>query len=494
MFTPIIGLEIHIQLKTKSKVFCSCPNDDLAEPNTNICPICLGFPGTMPSLNKEALNQAIRMGIALNCDIPNVTSWDRKSYMYPDLFKGYQITQHKNPVCRSGYVEFIVKDRKNYYSGQSYVKKVGIVQAHLEEDTAKSIHSDDFTLLDGNKAGVPLIEIVSKPELHSVDEAVSFAKHIRNLARWFGVSDVNMEMGQMRFDANVSVCVEEFDFFGKSYEDWKGKVKFTPIVEIKNLNSFRFLECALEYEINRQIQEYRKDNRVYAKGQKETRGWDEKESKTYTLRKKEEADEYRYVPEPDIPVVVISDEYILSLKKNLPIHPFDLRGKLLGIEISDQAVDILCSEISIYKLFDRICEEDIRIMPKVALVLTNELMTEAQSAESIDDIDQWIEGLRKVITLHVDGSLSSSQFKEIVRRHQSHTSDWIQILDFVVSNSNYDLEGMLRKAISDHPKVVEDIRKGKNSAKMFFVGIIMRETKGSADPSQVISLLDKLIE
>lgn len=496
-YNPIIGLEIHLQVKTKSKIFCSCPNDDAIEPNVNVCPICLGYPGAMPSLNKYALIQCIKMGLAVRAKILTETRWDRKNYMYPDLFKGYQITQYDNPVCKDGVVNFVVRDRQDYYNKQSYTKQVGIFRINLEEDTAKSIHVEDKTLIDANKAGVPLLEIVTKPEMYSVNEAVSFAKFIRNLARWFNVSECNMELGHMRFDVNISLGISTMpDFLNLSYDDWKGKIKHTPIVEIKNLNSFASLEKAILHEIERQEIEFEKNGEFYSPGNKETRGWDENNLITYRLRSKEEAEEYRYVPEPDIPIVVISDEDIKEISSTLDHNPMDLRLDLIKYGISEYTVDLLLSDKKLYTLFHKIVCDNQPISVIAANAITNELINEVSNLEKIDNLDSWVDGIRDVLLSLYKNTISKSQFKEILRRHKIYQNDWINLLSSISCNTVNDalIEEILTDSIKNNPKVVDDIKRGKTNAKMFFVGIVMKRTKGSADPDVVIKILDKLLE
>lgn len=509
MFSPIIGLEIHLQLKTKSKVFCKCSTAE-AEPNSNICPICLGYSGAMPNLNKEAVLQAIRMGLALNSEITNESNWDRKNYMYPDLFKGYQITQLDDPICGEGSVEVLVRNRKDFYSKDNYTKSVGIFRAHLEEDTAKSIHgpafasnfakasldkkassgekSEELTFLDANKAGIPLLEIVSKPEMYSVDEAVSYAKTIRNLARWFNVSDCNLELGEMRFDANISVSVEEMDLKDKKYEDWKG-LKFTPIVEIKNMNSFGNLQTALDYEINRQIEEYKKSGEVYKPGNKETRGWDDIRNVTYTQRKKEEANEYRYIPEPDIPTLIITDDELRIIKERMPESPQEVKKDLIEKGVAEQASNLIIEDATKYRIYKELSEID---SVRAANLITNELATEINSFEDFDSSD-WILGLKKVLEALNKNEISSTQLKEILKNHKAKENDWNDLLSSNSSSEEVDIESLLKEAFEENPTVVEQIKSGKDSAKMFFVGIIMRETKGKANPNEIKDLIDKLL-
>jgi aspartyl-tRNA(Asn)/glutamyl-tRNA(Gln) amidotransferase subunit B len=504
MFTPIIGLEIHLQLNTKSKVFCSCSTSE-APPNTNVCEICLAYPGAMPNLNQEAVKQAIKMGLALNLEIAKVTNWDRKNYMYPDLFKGYQISQLDQPICGEGELEILVRDRKNFYSKDNYTKTIGIFRAHLEEDTAKSLHQSlrsggghaHETLLDANKAGIPLLEIVTKPEMYSVDEAVSFAKEVRNLARWFGISDCNLELGQMRFDANVSVCIDDVELKGKKYEEWKG-ARFTPIVEIKNLNSFGFLESALIYEIERQIEEYKKTCEVYVAGSKETRGWDDKVGKTFIQRKKEEANEYRYIPEPDIPELEISQHDLDEIQSNLPKSPQLIRKDLIEKGVSEQSARVITGEKVLFDTFTILSEDQkLENYAKIANIITNDL-----SSEIIDFADQYdfsefqlfIKDIKYTIDSLLFSKISANEYKEILKNHKKFERDWKTQTDNLLQNSlDIDIESILKKAISENPNVVQQIKDGKDSAKMFFVGIVMRESKGKANPNEVKEIIDRLV-
>ena len=327
-YTPIIGLEIHVQLDTKSKLFCSCNNESFdAKPNTNICPVCSGQPGALPVMNKTAVYYAIKAGLAVGSEINKYSKWDRKSYFYPDLPKGYQISQYDKPLCVGGNIEILLDNNES--------KKIRLNRIHLEEDAGKSIHdkSLEYTYLDYNRCGTPLIEIVSEPDMCSSDEAEKYGKEIRRIVRYLGVSRADMEKGHMRFDINVNLKIE----------DESKAVKYTPIAEVKNLNSFKALVKAIEYEIVRQKEEYEKTGVVKSDKNKTTRLWNDNKSITLQMRTKEEAADYRYFPDPDVMPVVTDDELIEKIKKEIPELPINRLKKYLklGLEnnISNYIVD-----------------------------------------------------------------------------------------------------------------------------------------------------------
>ncbi|MCX8034833.1 MAG: Asp-tRNA(Asn)/Glu-tRNA(Gln) amidotransferase subunit GatB [Candidatus Dojkabacteria bacterium] len=494
-FIPIIGLEIHVQLKTASKLFCSCSTDE-ADPNSNVCEICLAYPGSMPSLNLEGVRKSIMAGIALNSHIADITSWDRKSYMYPDLFKGYQISQYDRPICYDGNVEFIVRSRKNYYSSDAYIKRIGIFRAHLEEDTAKSTHEGDFTYIDANKAGIPLLEIVTKPELYSVDEAVSFAKKVRDLMRWFDISECDMEKGHMRFDANISICVNNPNIKSKSYEEWED-ILFTPIVEIKNLNSFGNLEAALEYEIKRQIEEYKQTGNLYSKGQKETRGFDADKGITYIQRKKEEANEYRYIPEPDIPYLEITQEDIDQIKSQMGITPLEAADSIRSDvpNISEYVIELILGERRLFDIYIDLKQETGLEPRKLINLITNELKPDLDLLiDQQDKLSDWLNQIIQVLIYFRDNKVSQNQLKIMFSKHQVGETDFEKLLSELKNDEvDIDLQSIVNTVVESNPSVVEQIKGGKESAKMFLVGQVMKITKGKADPNEIKSLIDKKI-
>jgi len=328
LYQPTIGLEIHTELKTNSKMFCSCKNDSQeTEPNVNICPICLGHPGTLPVINKEAVNKVIKTGLALNCKIASVSRFERKNYFYPDLPKGYQISQYALPLCQNGFLQ--VGNRK-----------IRIERIHLEEDTARLVHEKDGSLLDFNRAGVPLMELVTEPDIVSAKEAYNFAKEFQLILRYLGVSDADMEKGQMRVEANISLLPQ----IGNSRQEAR---KLGTKVEIKNLNSFRVVKKAIEYEIKRQAKVLEAGEQVI----QETRGWDKKKQITVSQRSKEEAHDYRYFPEPDLPLLQFDELFIQNIRASIPELPqqkrerfkteYDLREKEIEVFVCQKDLSLL---------------------------------------------------------------------------------------------------------------------------------------------------------
>ena len=342
-FIPTIGLEIHVQLKTKTKMFCSCKNDPFEKhPNVNVCPICLGYPGVLPVINKEAVKKVIKTGLALNCQISEYSKFERKNYFYPDLPKGYQISQYKTPLCKNGFLEI---------EG----KKIRIRRVHLEEDTGRLLHFKNYSLVDFNRAGIPLMELVTEPDLRSEKEAKRFAEELQLILRYLGVSDADMEKGQMRIEANVSLAKKEGELGTK--------------VEIKNLNSFKALQEALNFEIERQKRILESGKRII----QETRGWDDFKKKTFSQRIKEVEKDYRYFPEPDLPPLHIKKEFLDEIKKEIPELPFQKRERFKReYELDQKSIEIFVKNRELSEFFEKVISEfDPRLERKKLLRLIN---------------------------------------------------------------------------------------------------------------------------
>ena len=424
--TPIIGLEVHVELTTKSKMFCACPADHFGkEPNSQTCPVCLGLPGALPVPNKQAIEDTIKIGLALNCEVNENNHFDRKQYFYPDLPKGYQISQYDQPLCHDGYLTLD--------SG----KKIRILRVHLEEDTGKLQHttigSEKVSLVDFNRSGVPLVEIVSEPDLSSSEEAKEYLKKIHAIVRQLGVTSADMEKGQMRLEPTVNLNVAGH---------------FTPLVELKNINSFNFAVTALEYEIKRQLSEWQKTGVEKTKSNKTTRGYDSVKKITFPQRLKEEAKDYRYFPEPDIPPLIISPTAVAEIKSALPLLPEAIIGQLtaLGVKMNDA----------------KILSKD---KTALAALRANSGLDQAKLANLI---------VNKKIDLAAD---IEPQFTRLTQIGETDTAKLVPLIDQV---------------LMENPQIVEDYKKGKITVLGFLIGQVRRTAPG-ADAKTVSALLvDKL--
>ena len=424
--TPIIGLEVHVELTTKSKMFCACPADHFGKsPNSQTCPVCLGLPGALPVPNKQAIEDTIKIGLALNCEINENNHFDRKQYFYPDLPKGYQISQYDQPLCHDGYLTLD--------SG----KKIRILRVHLEEDTGKLQHttigSEKVSLVDFNRSGVPLVEIVSEPDLSSSEEAKEYLKKIHAIVRQLGVTSADMEKGQMRLEPTVNLNVAGH---------------FTPLVELKNINSFNFAVTALEYEIKRQLSEWQKTGVEKTKSNKTTRGYDSVKKITFPQRLKEEAKDYRYFPEPDIPPLIISPTAVAEIKSALPLLPEAIIGQLtaLGVKMNDA----------------KILSKD---KTALAALRANSGLDQAKLANLI---------VNKKIDLAAD---IEPQFTRLTQIGETDAAKLAPLIDQV---------------LMENPQVVEDYKKGKITVLGFLIGQVRRTAKG-ADAKTISALLvDKL--
>lgn len=489
-YIPLIGLEIHVQLKTETKLFCACPRKSDKElyatesdANTNVCPVCLALPGAMPFLNKEAVEKAIKLGLGLNCTVNDTSIWDRKNYFYPDLFTGYQISQLDYPVNSKGYV-----DISN--------KRIRINRAHLENDAAKSLHGGDYTLLDANKSGSPMVEVVSEPDMRSTQEAYEYAQKVREIARWIGVSDADMYHGEMKFDINVSICVE-----GDPDKDGLENIKHTPIAEVKNRNSFKELLDVINYEIKRQTEEYEKNGTLYTKGSKVTMGWDEAKGKTTFQREKEEADDYRYFHEPDVPPVSINEEWREKIRSEMPESMNSVIDKLVELHSADKrTITQIVSDRDRYNFFLKCSKVDSKytknyinwIATEIEGVLTSLLRT-------FDSINLEPATLVNIVKAVADGKINQNVGRELLKECieknvNLNIEDEISKRGLGKLSDTSKIEEMVKKVINDNPKVVEDINKGKESAKMSLIGSVMRESQGKADVNIVKELLDKLLK
>ena len=476
-FEPVIGLEIHVQLGSKTKLFCSCPNGvgDNTKPNTAICPVCAGHPGVLPVLTEGALELAVRAGLSMNCKTNEYSSFSRKHYFYPDLPKGYQITQNEEPINGAGYIEITFGPKENLQK-----KRIGIHHAHLEEDAAKSSHFADHSLVDYNRAGCPLLEIVSMPDLRSPDEAYAYLTEIKRLMRWVGASNCDMEKGELRVDVNISLRP-------------KGQEKFGTRTEIKNLNSFKAVRDALNYEINRQTEILNAGGQV----KQETRLWDKEELVTKPMRSKEDALDYRYFPEPDLPPVVLKHDWLENVKAHMPELPGAKEARFMKAGLSAYDAGVLTSSREIAAYFEEVVKGG-----KVSLkTASNWIQTDllgVLNAEKKEIQDSPIPAARlaELLELVESGKINRKQGREVfdeIWKTGEAPAAVVQKRGMVQVSDEGQLEAWAKAAIEANPKAVADYKKGNKAAIGALVGGVMKLSKGKANPRIISQLLGKLL-
>jgi aspartyl-tRNA(Asn)/glutamyl-tRNA(Gln) amidotransferase subunit B len=465
-YKATIGLEIHAELKTQTKMFCSCKNDpDEEKPNSNICSVCTAQPGTLPVLNKKAIEHVLRVGLACGSKIADFTEWDRKNYFYPDIPKGYQISQYKYPLVLSG-----------------KINGVELTRIHLEEDTGSSTHdAGDFSLVNFNRAGVPLMELVTEPVIHSGKEAADFARELQLLLQYLGAGDANMEKGEMRVEANISVSNSD---------------KLGTKVEIKNLNSFRTVERAVAYEIERQIDVLEKGEKVI----QETRGWDEAKQKTFSQRIKEDSQDYRYFPDPDLPKMMISEIFDLeTLKAGLPELPWQRREKYLkNFGIKEQDAEFFVNNVDYGLFFENVILnflENKELIKLASNYISSDLVGFMTKTPDLKYPNP--NKFAKIIVMVFDGKLSSRTAKDLLERLLKEDIDPEEVANkegLIQKNDEGAIKEIANKLITENPKVVADYKSGKEAALMFFVGQIMKATKGSSNPQIIKKVLVDLLK
>lgn len=498
-FQPTIGLEIHIELKTKSKMFCGCRNDpDVKHPNVNICPVCTAQPGSLPVINKEAIRKVIKTAQALNCQIQKNTHFERKNYFYPDLPKGYQISQYVAPIGKNGFLEIL----------NSTAKRVTIERVHLEEDTAKLIHpeGEDYSLVDFNRAGIPLMELVTTPGISSAREAREFVLQLQLILRYLGVSEANMEKGEMRCEVNISLR-------NVKRQMANGKSSLGTKVEIKNLNSLRAVERGIEYEIERQKELLEKGEKII----QETRGWDEKKEITLVQREKEEAFDYRYFPEPDLPPLDFKKEFLQQIKSEIPELPLGRRERFKKeYHLSDKEIELYVSQkdlgeyfekvvselnnwVKAKKLKEKITENEFK---KLVKLTSNYMSTDLQgllrgASARGEDFLITPENFAEFISMIYLGEISSKIAKTLLKEMFGSGGDPSQIIEskgLRQITDETELEKIAQEVIEKNPKPAEDYKKGKEQALQFLVGQVMAQTKGKANPEKINKILRKLCE
>ena len=469
-YEAVIGLEVHAQLSTESKIFCSCSTKFGAEPNSQVCPICLGMPGVLPVLNKKALEYAIMAAIATNCTVHNKSRFDRKNYFYPDLPKGYQITQYEQPICTNGYLDIDLDGK---------TKKIRITRIHMEEDAGKLIHEDSehYSYVDLNRTGVPLIEIVSEPDMSNAQQAVAYMKKLRSILTFIGVCDGNMEEGSLRCDANISVRPV-------------GSKKLGTKAEIKNVNSFRFVQKAIEYEIERQISVLENGEEIV----QETRLFDSSKNVTFSMRSKEEAHDYRYFPDPDLLPVILQDNTINSLRESLPELPHSRYKRFMkDHDLPQSSALILTSTKPLADYFEDSLEfcTDPKI---VANWIINEVLREIGDEDEIDNFQIRPIEISKLLELVQKGSISGKIAKDVFSQMIETKKSAEQIVkekDLEQISDEGQLESLVSSLVEKHPDEVKRFREGDKKLLGFFVGQVMKETKGKANPKLINELLRK---
>lgn len=472
-YEVVIGLEVHAQLKTKSKIFCPDGTEFGLDQNTQTSPISLGMPGVLPVLNKEVVNMGVKCGLALNCEIPEFCKFDRKQYFYPDLPKGYQISQYDKPIAINGSIKI---------DG----KTIGITRAHLEEDAGKLVHAgadgiagSTYSLVDLNRAGTPLLEIVSEPDIRSSDEAKAYMEELRNIVRYIGVCDGNLEEGSMRCDANISV------------RPW-GQEKFGTRAEIKNVNSFRALQRAIEFEIDRQIEIVEEGGEVV----QETRLWNDAEGITKSMRSKEEAHDYRYFPEPDLMPLKISKEWVENIRSSMPELPEAKRQRYIGLGISEYDANVIVEQMETALFFDKVV--DVASNVKIAI---NYLMGDItaylkENKLTVEQTKLTPEGLAELVDLIDKGTISNNIGKQIITTILETGESAKTIVEkqgLSVISDDSAIREIAQKIIDANPEQVAAYRGGKDKLFGFFVGQAMKETKGRANPQVINEILKELL-
>lgn len=473
-YETVIGLEVHVELATKTKIFCSCSTEFGGAPNTHTCPVCTGMPGSLPVLNKQVVEYAMAVGMATNCDITQNCKFDRKNYFYPDNPQNYQISQLYEPICRNGYVEI--------KTGDGIEKKVRIHEIHMEEDAGKLIHDDfnDASLVDLNRSGVPLIEIVSEPDMRSAEEVIAYLEKLRLIIQYLGASDCKLNEGSMRADVNLSVREVGAEEFGTR-------------TEMKNLNSFKSIARAIENEKNRQIDLLESGEEVL----QETRRWDDTKEYSYPMRSKEDAQDYRYFPDPDLTPIIISDEWMEEVKSKEPEFRDEKMARYISeFDLPEYDADI----ITLYKPLADLFEETVALGNKPKEV-SNWIMGETMrlcKEESVDpdQVSVSAENLSKLIKMIEDSTINRGAAKEVFEAMFKDDVDpekYVEEHNMKQDNDEEGLKEIIKKVIEENPKAADDVRNGKEKAIGALVGQTMKATQGKANPGLVNKLIKELL-
>ena len=473
-FKANIGIEVHVQLKTNSKIFCSCPNNFGDRPNQNICPICAGYPGVLPVINKKVIDFALMACIATNSKITQTCWFDRKHYMYPDLPKNYQITQDKAPICTNGFVPIELP------TGD--IKNIRLTRIHMEEDAGKNIHGEqNESFVDLNRAGTPLIEIVSYPDISNSNEAKLYLNRLRSIVQYLGISDANMEEGSFRGDVNISVRRSDEEKLGTK-------------VELKNVNSFKFIANAIEYEIERQIKSIKNGEKI----DQETRGWDSKENKSFVMRSKEEAADYKYFKEPDLPLIVIDDNWINKIKTEIPELPHEKISRFKKeYNLTSYEAEILTSEVDIANFFEHACKLNNLPQKNSNWILRNVLGFLNDNKINLNQSKITVQNFSELVLAIESGKINSSVAQEVFLEMTTSGKS----PNLIIKEKNLEqidniqeLEEIIKNIVKNNPEEVKTYLSGKDRLFGFFVGLAMKETKGKGNPKLIQELLLKYLK
>lgn len=470
----VMGLEVHTELSTKTKIFCNCSTQFGGEPNTHVCEICSGMPGTLPLLNKKVVEYAVRTGLATNCTITQYNKFDRKNYFYPDLPKAYQISQLYLPICRNGYIEVDTADGEK--------KKIRIHEIHMEEDAGKLIHDEweDCTLVDYNRCGVPLLEIVSEPDFRSAEEVLQYLERLRAILQYIGASDCKMQEGSLRADINLSVRK-------------KGEEKFGVRTEMKNMNSFKAIQRAIEYESQRQIELLEEGGVVT----QETRRWDDNKGVSTAMRSKEDAQDYKYFPEPDLPPIEISDEYIENIKNNMPELPQEKKQRYMTeLGLPEYDTNILTGSVYLVRLFERTVE--VTGNPKdSANWIMGELMKLLNDSQTLpENMSFEFDSLGKIINLVNSGKINRGTGKKVLERvftDNVEPEKYIEENNLGAMTDTGAIKSVIEQVIAENEKSVNEYKGGKTQAFQYLIGQSMRALRGKAPAQEVQKILKELL-
>ncbi len=480
-YKVIVGLEIHVHLRTRTKMFCGCELSFGDTANSHVCPVCIGMPGSLPVMNKTAVEYAVLVGMALNCEISKFTKWDRKSYYYPDLPKNYQISQYDLPISRNGYIEIPLED--------GAIKKIRIRRAHLEEDAGKNLHTGSISRIDLNRAGTPLLEIVTEPDMNSPAEVRALAIELQRIVRFLGVSEADMQKGHMRFEPNINLHITK-----------AGKIFKTPITEIKNLNSFRSVERSVAYEVQRQLDEFIDTGKTMEMGNKRTFGWDDQRQATYLQREKEEAHDYRYFPDPDLVPVVFDDAMLAKIRGRMCELPLQMQQRFVAdYGLSEYDAGVLTADRKTAEYFDSVVKAGADAKRTCNLLTQTGLKIANDKGVAVAELGIETERLAELVKMAQSDEISATAAATIFVEMTQNTEPpriIAEKMNLLQKSDAGELEAIVEQVIAENPQAVEEIKTGGKKigkSQAFLTGQVMQKTKGRANPKVVTQILTKLL-